>query len=161
MEKEGFTINRGKHLALKGADQKSFLRIDSLGVGYREADLEKVFAGEEAFDSHVRKEQNQKTRREEKKFDMLLDIQDVIAKGKGPGYERWAKVHNIKQISQILLFLRDAGIRDMDELVKNAGDSSERFSELSQTIKDSEKRLEEIAVLKTHIINYSKTNVLQ
>ena len=88
---------------------------------------------------------------------MLLDIQDVIAKGKGPGYERWAKVHNIKQISQILLFLRDAGIRDMDELVKNAGDSSERFSELSQTIKDSEKRLEEIAVLKTHIINYSKT----
>ena len=65
LEKEGFTIKRGKHLALKGADQKSFLRIDSLGVGYREADLEKVFAGEEAFDSHVRKEQNQKTRRKE------------------------------------------------------------------------------------------------
>ena len=32
---------------------------------HREADLEKVFAGEEAFDSHVRKEQNQKTRRKE------------------------------------------------------------------------------------------------
>lgn len=157
LEEEGFAIKRGKYLAVKGAEQKSFLRIDSLGFGYREADLEKVFAGEEAFDAQLIKEQNQKTRREEKKFDMLLDIQDVIAKGKGPGYERWAKVHNIKQISQILLFLRDAGIRDMDELVKRAGDSSQRFSELSQTIKDSEKRLAEIAVLKTHIINYSKT----
>lgn len=30
------------------------------------------------------------------KFDMLLSIQDIIAKGKGPGYERWAKKYNIK-----------------------------------------------------------------
>ena len=51
-------------------------------------------------------------------FRSLLDIQDVIAKGKRPSYERWVKVHNIKQISQTLLFLRDVGIRDMDELTK-------------------------------------------
>lgn len=88
---------------------------------------------------------------------MLLDIQNIIAKGKGPGYERWAKVHNIKQISQTLIYLRDHDIRDMDELTKRASDSATRFAELSQTIKDAEKRMAEIAVLKTHIINYSKT----
>lgn len=45
----------------------------------------------------------------------------------------------------------------MDELTKRASDSATRFAELSQTIKDAEKRMAEIAVLKTHIINYSKT----
>ena len=69
----------------------------------------------------------------------------------------WAKVHNIKQISQTLIYLRDHDIRDMDELAKRAGESSAKFTELSQMIKDAEKRLAEIAVLKTHIINYSKT----
>lgn len=88
---------------------------------------------------------------------MLIDIQDIIAKGKGPGYERWAKIHNIKQISQTLLYLRDHNICDMEELSKAASDTSSRFAELSQTIKAAEKRLAEIAVLKTHIINYSKT----
>lgn len=46
-----------------------------------------------------REKQSHRYEKPEKKFDMLIDIQDIIAKGKGPGYERWAKVHNIKQIS--------------------------------------------------------------
>ena len=88
---------------------------------------------------------------------MLLDIQAMIAKGKGPGYERWAKVHNIKQMSQALLFLQEQGIRDYDELARLATEASSNFGELSSSIKEAEKRLAEIAVLKTHIINYSKT----
>ena len=34
-----------------------------------------------------------------------MDIQNIIAKQKGPGYERWAKVHNVKAISKTLLYL--------------------------------------------------------
>lgn len=56
----------------------------------------------------------------------------------------WAKVHNIKQISQTLIYLRDHDIRDMDELAKRAGESSAKFTELSQMIKDAEKRLAEL-----------------
>jgi hypothetical protein len=48
-------------------------------------------------------------------------------------------------------------VRDYDELAERASAVSERFADLTKTIKDSEKRLEEIAILKTHIINYSKT----
>ncbi len=42
----------------------------------------------------------------------------------------------------------------LDEKAKSG---SARFEELSATINSAEKRLAEIAVLKTHIINYSKT----
>ena len=157
LEEIGYEIRRGKHIGVKGEEQKSFIRIDSLGAGYREKDFEKIFSGEESFNPPPREKQSHQYEKPEKKFDMLIDIQEIIAKGKGSGYERWAKVHNIKQISQTLIYLRDHDIRDMDELTRRAGESSARFAELSQTIKDAEKRMAEIAVLKTHIINYSKT----
>lgn len=157
LEEIGYEIRRGKHIGVKGEAQKSFIRIDSLGAGYREKDFEKIFSGEESFNPPPREKQSHQYEKPEKKLDMLIDIQEIIAKGKGPGYERWAKVHNIKQISQTLIYLRDHDIRDMDELTRRAGESSARFAELSQTIKDAEKRMAEIAVLKTHIINYSKT----
>ena len=157
LEEMGYEIKRSKHIAIRGEEQKGFIRIDSLGEGYRESDFEKIFKGEESFNPPPREKQSHRHEKPEKKFDMLIDIQEIIAKGKGPGYERWAKVHNIKQISQTLIYLRDHDIRDMDELAKRAGEFSVKFTELSQTIKDAEKRMAEIAVLKTHIINYSKT----
>ena len=157
LEELGYEIKKAKHVGIKGEGQKSFIRIDSLGAGYREDDLEKIFRGEDSFSPSPKEKQAHRYDKSEKKFDMLIDIQDIIAKGKGPGYERWAKVHNIKQISQTLIYLRDHNIRDMEELSQAASASSLKFAELSQTIKDAEKRLAEIAVLKTHIINYSKT----
>lgn len=88
---------------------------------------------------------------------MLLDIQKMIAKGKGPGYERWAKVHNIKQMAQTLLFLEDHNLRDYDELAAKTKSVSDRFAEITERQKSLEARLTEIADLKKHIINYSKT----
>ena len=81
----------------------------------------------------------------------------MIAKGKGPGYERWAKVHNIKQMAQTLLFLEEHNLRDYDELAAKAKDVSTIFGEITERQKALEGRLTEIAELKKHIINYSKT----
>lgn len=88
---------------------------------------------------------------------MLIDIQEKLKQGKGGGYKRWATVYNIKQMAQTLLFLQERDIRSYDVLSEKANGSAARFNELSQTIKDAEKRLGEIAVLRTHIINYAKT----
>ena len=92
LQEMGYEIKRAKHIGIKGEGQKSFLRFDSLGAGYREEDFEKVFKGEENFNPPPREKQSHRYEKPEKKFDMLLDIQDIISKGKGPGYERWAKV---------------------------------------------------------------------
>ena len=91
------------------------------------------------------------------KTDLLIDIQEKLKQGKGGGYKRWATVYNIKQMAQTLLFLQEKDIRSHDVLSEKANGSAARFNELSQSIKDAEKRLGEIAVLRTHIINYAKT----
>ena len=48
-------------------------------------------------------------------------------------------------------------IRSYEELAKRAADSSQAFSELSDRIKATEKRLDEISALREQIINYAKT----
>ena len=147
----GYESKRGKYVSVKGKEQKKFLRFRSLGVGYREQDLERIFAGES------RENVATATEKTEPKLDMLLDIQKMIAKGKGPGYERWAKVHNIKQMAQTLLFLEEHNLRDYDELAAKAKSVSDRFAEITERQKSLEARLTEITDLKKHIINYSKT----
>ena len=88
---------------------------------------------------------------------MLIDIQEKISQGKGPGYERWAKVHNVKQMAQTLLFLEQHDLRDYDKLSEIAAASSERFGQITTRQKEIEARLSEIKETKKHIINYSKT----
>ena len=147
----GYESKRGKYVSVKGKGQKKFLRFRSLGAGYREEDLERIFLGETVQKPIPDFEKT------EPKLDMLLDIQRMIAKGKGPGYERWAKVHNIKQMAQTLLFLEEHNLRDYDELAAIAKDVSAIFGEISERQKRLEARLAEITELKKHIINYSKT----
>lgn len=53
--------------------------------------------------------------------------------------------------------MQENGIDSFDELSTRADASVSRFNALGDSIKSAEARLQEIAVLKTHIINYSKT----
>ena len=60
-------------------------------------------------------------------------------------------------MSKTLLFLRDHKIENLEQLQALAAEKSARRDELLSSIQASEKRLAEIATLKKHIINYSKT----
>ena len=155
LEEEEYHIRREKAYAIKGKDQKRFIRFKSLGKGYTERDLEKIIAGEIDADPEIR--QRRKAERPEKKVDLLIDIQEKLAQGKGKGYERWAKIYNVKQVAKALLLLDENGIRDLDELSARVKEATGHFGELSATIKSSEKRMAEIAVLKKHMLDYSRT----
>ena len=52
---QDFEIKPGKNLAIKGKDQKRFIRFKSLGDGYSESDIRKIIEGE-AEQAQERKE---------------------------------------------------------------------------------------------------------
>ena len=93
----------------------------------------------------------------QKKNTLLIDIEAKLQAGKGGGYERWAKVFNVKQMAQTYNYLREHGLLDYGELEEKVTAATEQFHALSAQIKAAETRMAEIAVLKTHIINYAKT----
>ena len=73
------------------------------------------------------------------------------------GYARWAKRYNLKEMSKTLIFLQEHKIGSIKEMQERVDAATARYHELGDSIKASEKRLAEIAVLKAHIINYAKT----
>ena len=81
-----------------------------------------------------------------------------MAEGKSVGYKRWATKFNLKEMSKTLLFLQEQKISSAEELRERAAAATERYHAMGDSIKAAETRLAEIAVLKTHIINYAKTH---
>ena len=90
------------------------------------------------------------------KVNLLVDIQAKLQAGKGAGYARWAKVFNLKQMAQTLNYLSEHGLLDYADLETKTAEATARYNALSAQIKAAEKRMAEIAVLRTHIVNYAK-----
>ena len=91
------------------------------------------------------------------KVNLLVDIQAKLQAGKGAGYARWAKVFNLKQMAQTLNYLSEHGLLDYADLETKTAEATARYNALSAQIKAAEKRMAEIAVLRTYIVNYAKT----
>ena len=151
LEQQGYEVKRGKHTAVKGARQKRFIRFRTLGIGYGEDEIKAVLEGK------VKHQPYQKKPPKEQPFQLLVDIQGKMAEGKSVGYKKWATKFNLKEMSKTLLFLQEQKISSAEELRERAAAATERYHAMGDSIKAAEARLTEIAVLKTHIINYAKT----
>ena len=151
LEQQGFEVKRGKHTAVKGKGQKRFIRFRTLGTGYSEDEIKAVLEGKAKHQPY------QKKQPKEQPFQLLVDIQGKMAEGKSVGYKKWATKFNLKEMSKTLLFLQEQKISSAEELRERATAATERYHAMGDSIKAAETRLAEIAVLKTHIINYAKT----
>ena len=141
--------------SLRGGDQKRFVRMDTLGPGYTPAELKAVIAGERKHTPKQRKAKAQKKPRCTNQ--LLIDIQEKLAQGKGAGYANWAKKFNLKQMAQTVAYLQDHNLMDYAALTEKADAASARYHEISDRITAVETRMAEIAVLRTQIINYVRT----
>ena len=86
----------------------------------------------------------------------LIDIEAKLREGKGEGYRRWATVENLKRMAKTKLFMDEHRI-DYDGVCKRYREAAASKRNLKEKIDKLQGRLTEISVLKTHIINYSKT----
>lgn len=148
----GFEYKDGKQQSLRGKDGGRFLRFRSLGEGYTVEDLKTALAGKERHPVKRGKPQNHR-----RTLDLSINIQEKLAAGKGAGYERWAKVYNLKAAAKAILFLQEKDIHTMEQLREKTEDTTRHSHELLDSVKQSEKRLAEITILRKHIVNYAKT----
>ena len=145
MRKQGYEVKQGKQISFRAVGQNRFTRMKTLGVEYTEiAIAEKI------------KLQQLKEKTSKKSITSFIDIEQKKKEGKGAAYEQWAKIFNVKQAANTVNFLteNDINYQTLEQQVQN---STERFHEISDQLKQKEKQIKEVLELKTNIIYYART----
>ena len=153
VEAAGYTVKRGKHVTFMRDGQPQNIRLRSLGEGYSEEELRAVILGTRVHTPRRKKRYPSKVSRPT----LISQIEAKIGNGKGAAYDQKLKVVKLKTMAETLLFIQKHDFADFDALADYADAASSRTKELTAKIKAAESRMAEIAVLKTHIINYVKT----
>lgn len=148
METAGYKVKQQRGaISFRTPGQIRFtrLRASTLGEGYGQEDIEAVINGK-------RKSPD----RPVSKVNLVIDIQSKL-NGKGPGYERWAKIFNLKQMAVALAYLQDNSLNDYEQLEQKAEAETGSFHAISDKIKTTERALKTNGALRTATVKYAKT----
>ena len=143
MKAAGAEVKRGKHLAFKIPNSKRFIRCDSLSGSYTEAAIMERISGKRAA--------------AQTKPNLLIDIQAKMQQAHSPGFERWAKIFNLKETAKTVMYLQENGLMDFGELEKACDAATRKFKDLSSQTKAASARMKAISELQRHIGTYGKT----
>lgn len=151
LAEQGFKVKPGKHLTFTHADFKQNIRMYTLGDEYSEDAIRAIIKGQ-----RVHQPKKRRTVWDKNRPQGIIDIQAKLAAGMGEGYRRWASVENLKRMAKTKLYMDEHGY-SYETMAKRKDELSAKEKELSSKISEAQNRIAEINVLKTHIVNYSKT----
>ena len=150
MKAAGLEIKRGKHLAFKIPNGKRFVRCDSLGDDYTEAAIMERISGKRIVAPKAKAAVKSKP-------NLLIDIQARMQQINSPGFERWAKIFNLKEMARTVIYLQENGLTDLGELERACDAAVQKFNDLGDQMKDAERRMKDISELQRQIGTYGKT----
>ena len=150
MQQYGIAVKESRGcLSYLPAGRTKFIRAKHLGDNY---DRGAVLATLTANAEHKPKVQFKQDA-----IGKLVDIQAKLKQGKGIGYERWAKKHNLKAMSQTLILLQEKGLLNEDALDQRIAELNTKFHESLTVVKDLEGRMKANKELRYHIAAYTST----
>ena len=155
LQQYGITVKESRgQLSYLPAGRTKFIRAKKLGDNY---DKEIVLATLTANAEHKPKAQSKQDA-----IRKLIDIQAKLKQGKGIGYERWAKKHNLKAMAQTLILLEEKSLTDEGALDQRITELDTKFHDSLAVVKDLEGRMKANKELRYHVAAYASTkNIAQ
>ena len=156
METAGIQVRRGRggviSFLVPGQQRAARFRAATLGDGYGPEDVQAVIDGKAPTrTAPVRRAPAPR------RVNLLIDIQERMRQGKGPAYERWAKVYNLKQMAAALQYLKEHQLFEYDDLAAKTDAATERFHTLAGDIQQTEAELSRVSDLMAAVVQYAKT----
>ena len=150
MKAVGAEVKRGKHLAFKIPNGKRFIRCDSLGDNYTETAIMERISSKRIVAPKAKTAIKSKP-------NLLIDIQAKMQQIHSPGFERWAKIFNLKEMARTVIYLQENGLTDLGELERACDAAVQKFNDLGDQMKAAERRMKDISELQRQIGTYGKT----
>ena len=153
LQQYGITVKESRgQLSYLPAGRKKFIRAHSLGDKFEK---ELVLA---ALAQNIRLAPTIQPIATDKpdKIQKLVDIQAKLKQGKGIGYERWAKKHNLKAMAQTLILLQEKGLLNEDALDQRITELDTKFHDSLAVVKDLETRMANNQTLRRYAASYKQ-----
>ena len=154
MEEAGYEVKHGRGGAISflvpGQEHATRLRASTLGEGFDPEDI-RAFAG-----AHPLLNVDDEAPAPPRRVNLIIDIQERMRSGKGPAYERWAKIYNLKQMAAALQFLQEHKLTEYDQLAVRTEAVVDRFHKLTGELQSTE-ALSKTAELMGATVDYAKT----
>lgn len=131
-----------------GQERFTRLRASTLGEGYTEAAIRAIIEGRAASAGG----RSVAPRR----VNLVIDIQSKMQSGKGPAFQRWATVYNLKQMAAAVQYLREHDLMDYALLEQRTAEVINRFHVLSDKIHVVEDGLKRNTELRAAVLDYAK-----
>lgn len=151
LSEQGFKVKSGKHFTFVHDDFKQNIRMYTLGDAYSEDAIRAIIKGQ-----RIHQPKKRRTVWDKNRPQTIIDIQAKLAAGMGEGYRRWATVENLKRMAKTKLYMDEHGF-SYEAMVDRKAELSTKEKELTAKITEAQNRIAEVNVLKTQIVNYSKT----
>lgn len=148
LQSEGYEIKRGKYISCRASDQERFTRMKTLGADYTEETITARIAG--------RPRPSRQPKKDDKRINLLIDIQNNIKAQESAGFAHWAKINNLKQAAKTMNFLTEHGISSYEELEEQAASATSKTDHLLASIKSTENRMADHTLLIKHAATYRK-----
>ena len=137
LQEQGYEVKRGKYVSFRAPGQERFTRCKTLGEAYTE----------EAITERIKGLFVERKPKENRKISLRIDLENSIKVQQFAGYEKWAKLHNLKQAARTLNFLTEHEIESYPDLESRVAEITAASTEAAAALKVAERRLAEMAVL--------------
>lgn len=137
MEIAGYEVKQGKYISFRAKNRERFIRSKTLGGYYTE----------DSIKERISKNAIHHPKKESRRINLIIDIQNCIKAQESKGYEHWSKIYNLKQASRTLNFLTENNLTTYEDLEKAVNKIHSDFDDTAQKIKAVEKTIGENAIL--------------
>ena len=106
---------------------------------------------------HLQRKKAAKTAPKQDGLQRMVDREAKRAEGKGVGYDRWASLHNLKQMAATHNFLMENELLDLDKLDAAVESSRKALSEARESLRGIEQSISDKKSLRKVVNDYRRT----
>ena len=130
MQLAGYEIRQGKHLSFRAPEQKNFTYMKSLGSYYTEENV-RVRLEKNRYKTKAPKHLSREAR-------LYINISTYVTTGNREGFERWAKLNNLKEAARTFNYLSENNLLNYENF-------QQHISDVTDSVKAADQRIEEIS----------------
>ena len=146
MQLAGYEVRQGKHLSFRAPEQKDFTYMKSLGSYYSEENI------------RIRLAKNRSKVKTPKHLSrgarLYINISTYVTAGNREGFERWAKLNNLKEATRTFDYLSENNLLNYEDFQQHVSDVDASVKAAEQRITQINNELNTQKVIQKHCDSY-------